>query len=165
LRWRAGRPFGRPREHRGGFREDLGFSVRSSYEANVARYLKWMVEVGALLRWEYEPERFWFCAEPPGFRPRCDGPKDLFPAQEFLRKRRLAGVVHGHRWYVPDFKLIEREDEPAYYWEVKGWFDDPSRVRLERMALYWPGVRVVLVDSAAYRILKQRARPVCPAWE
>lgn len=63
---------------RGGTRPDLGIYVRSSWEANYARYLKWLQGLGEIERWEYEPDTF-----------------------EFPVKR-------GSRFYTPDFKVFER---------------------------------------------------------
>lgn len=43
-----------------GFRDDLGFWVASSWEANYCRYLIFLQEKGQIKRWEYEPETFEF---------------------------------------------------------------------------------------------------------
>ena len=44
-----------------GKREDLNnLFVRSSWEANYARYLNWLVGLGEIKSWEYEPEEFEF---------------------------------------------------------------------------------------------------------
>jgi len=60
----------------GGKREDLeGLYVRSSWEANWARYLNWLTKQGMVESWEYEPETF-----------------------EFPIKR-------GSKFYTPDFKV------------------------------------------------------------
>ena len=45
---------------RGGIRKDLGIYVRSSWEANYARYLNFLKKSGAILRWEFEPTEFEF---------------------------------------------------------------------------------------------------------
>ena len=70
-----GRQSNRTIRRGGGKREDLGFYVRSGWEANYARYLKWLVSIRHIARWEYEPETF-----------------------EFPVKR-------GSRFYTPDFKI------------------------------------------------------------
>lgn len=60
-----------------GKRADLGgLFVRSSWEANYARYLNFLMDAGEILSWEYEPQTF-----------------------EFPVKR-------GNRFYTPDFKVI-----------------------------------------------------------
>lgn len=45
---------------KGGKRSDLGIYVRSKWEANFARYLKWMVEKEEIKSWRYEPMSFEF---------------------------------------------------------------------------------------------------------
>jgi hypothetical protein len=70
---------------RGGTRKDLGFYVRSSWEANYARYLNWLQKNGEILRWEYEPDEF-----------------------EFPIKR-------GTRFYIPDFKVFETSGAIVYH--------------------------------------------------
>ena len=69
---RPGRGGGRP-----GKREDLGGQFfRSSWEANYARWLNFLVRAGEVERWEYEPDEFWFPVE------------------------------RGTRSYIPDFKVV-----------------------------------------------------------
>ncbi len=63
-----------------GKRADLGdVYFRSSWEANYARYLNWLVGLGEIERWQYEPETFWFHA-----------------------------IKRGTRSYTPDFRVYER---------------------------------------------------------
>lgn len=63
-----------------GRRQDLGETFfRSSWEANYARYLNWLLEKGEIDRWEYEPETFWFLE-----------------------------IKRGVRSYKPDFKIFEK---------------------------------------------------------
>src|SRR3990172_2886201 len=54
--------FGLPKHGsaKGGTRTDLGFYVRSSWEANYARYLKWLQSNGEIIEWHYEPDTFNF---------------------------------------------------------------------------------------------------------
>jgi len=69
-----------------GKREDLGgLFVRSSWEANYARYLNWMKERGEIKDWQYEKETF------------------DFP------------VKRGTRFYTPDFKIWEKDDSIVYH--------------------------------------------------
>ena len=62
-----------------------GLYVRSSWEANYARYLNWLVELGEIHHWEYEPDTF-----------------------EFPVKR-------GSKFYTPDFKVWISEDRYEYH--------------------------------------------------
>ena len=74
-----------PNSH-GGRRDDLGgLYVRSSWEANYARYLSFLVSNGEILGWEYEPDTF-----------------------EFPVKR-------GNIAYTPDFKIINSDGSVEYH--------------------------------------------------
>lgn len=70
---------------KGGKRPDLGIYVRSRWEANFARYLKWMLERGEIKSWRYEPITF-----------------------EFPIKK-------GTRFYTPDFGVFENDNTVTYY--------------------------------------------------
>lgn len=118
----------------GGKRADLGFYVRSRMEANYCRYLQWLVARGAIQAWAYEPETF-----------------------EFV------GIKRGTRFYTPDFRVTECDGRILYH-EVKGWMDPKSATQLKRMAKYYPEVRIVVIDGAAYRALAQWRRLI-PHWE
>lgn len=70
----------------GGRRDDLGGQYfRSCWEANWARYLNWLIEQGAIARWEYEAETF------------------EFP------------VRRGSRFYTPDFKVWNSDNTIEYH--------------------------------------------------
>ena len=65
---------------RGGRRTDLsGLYVRSSWEANWARYLNWLKQNGEIDNWEYEVDTFSFDS-----------------------------IKRGTRSYTPDFKVYEK---------------------------------------------------------
>lgn len=70
---------------RGGTRDDIGLYVRSSWEANYARYLNWLQLHGEILSWEYEPRRF-------------DFPVD-----------------RGNRSYTPDFRVVTRDGSVEWH--------------------------------------------------
>lgn len=116
------------RHSKSGIRADLGIYVRSSWEANVARYLKWLKANGSIKDWEYEPDTFWF-----------------------------EGIKRGTRSYTPDFKITEN-DGAIVYWEVKGWMDQKSKTQLKRMKKYHPHVRIIVIDSACYNDFKKWKR-------
>jgi hypothetical protein len=65
-------------------RDDLGIYVRSSWEANYARYLNWLVERKQIAGWAFEAETF------------------EFP------------VHRGTRAYTPDFKVVELDGGHYY---------------------------------------------------
>ncbi len=125
-----------PKRSRGGTRDDLGFYVRSSWEANYARYLIWLEKTGNILRWAYEPKEF-----------------------EFTKIKR------GTRTYLPDFAIWEHDNEdPDYYVEVKGWMDAKSKTKLKRMAKYYPEIEVRIVGEKEYKAIA-KWKSLIPNWE
>ncbi|UOF90815.1 hypothetical protein LSG31_00585 [Fodinisporobacter ferrooxydans] len=111
----------RSRAH-SGFRDDIGMYVRSRWEANVARYLNFLKDQKKIYKWEYEPDTFWF-----------------------------EKIKRGTRSYTPDFKIWDTEDSDSYYWEVKGYMDQKSRTKLDRMKKYFPNVRIELICKKEYK--------------
>lgn len=119
-----------------GKREDLGgLYVRSAWEANYARYLNWLKEIGSIENWEYEADTFEF-----------------------------AEIKRGTRFYTPDFKVYEGDGRVVYH-EVKGWMDPASKTKLSRMARYYPEVRIVVIDADAYGAIKKEVRRFIANWE
>jgi hypothetical protein len=120
---------------RRGVREDLGIFVRSRWEANYARYLKWLEARGDIAAWEYEPLTF-----------------------------RFEGVSRGPYTYKPDFKVFETDGTVAFH-EVKGWMDSASRGKLKRFAKFYPAQKLVVIDQASYRSIARQVSSVIPNWE
>jgi hypothetical protein len=121
---------------RGGKREDLGgLFVRSSWEANYARYLNWLLSLGEIRAWEYEPDTF-----------------------EFTKIKR------GSRFYTPDFKVTTPDGYIEYH-EVKGWMDQESATKLKRMRKYYPAVVVHLIDKDVYSAIARKVKGFIPNWE
>lgn len=119
-----------------GKREDLGgLFVRSSWEANYARYLNWLIEQNEIAAWEYEPDTFWFHE-----------------------------IKRGTRSYTPDFKVINNDGTVEYH-EIKGWMDQKSRTALKRMAKYYPDVKLVVIDKDAYYALANDIKGFIQGWE
>lgn len=120
----------------GGRRADLGERYfRSSWEANYARYLNWLLIHGKILRWEYEPKTFVF---------------------EAIRR--------GTRAYTPDF-LVVFPDSRSEWHEVKGWMDQQSKTRLARMARYFPEEVVVVIGAAWFKWARRSVAHLIPNWE
>ena len=121
---------------RGGKREDLGgLYVRSSWEANYCRYLNWLVEIGQIVSWEFEPDTF-----------------------EFV------GIKRGTRFYTPDFKIVNSDGSIEYH-EVKGYMDAKSKTKLKRMKKYYPDVKLIVIDSDAYKALARDVKNFITNWE
>lgn len=108
---------------------------RSRWEANYARYLEWLKKWGHIEDWQHEPETFWF-----------------------------EGVKRGNVSYLPDFKVTEKNGNIVYH-EVKGWMDDGSKTKIKRMAKYHPHIKLLVIDSAAYRILARKMASIIQEWE
>ncbi len=120
-----------------GYREDLGkIFFRSRWEANYARYLNLLKSRGEIFAWEFEAETFWFIT-----------------------------IKRGVRSYCPDFKIWEKADSEPYYIEVKGWMDAKSKTKLDRMARYFPRIKIVLVDEKAYNSIKKNLGSIIPGGE
>lgn len=119
-----------------GRRPDLGgLYVRSRWEANYARYLNFLQRQGLVESWEYEPKTFYF-----------------------------ESIKRGTRSYTPDFKVVRKDG--TYEWhEVKGWMDDKSRVKLERMAKFFPLEKVIVIGPKWFASARSSIAPLIPNWE
>jgi hypothetical protein len=119
-----------------GRRPDLGgLYVRSRWEANYARYLNLAVKLGTLASWEYEAETFYF-----------------------------EKIKRGTRSYTPDFRLVFHDGRVEWH-EVKGWMDDKSRVRLERMARFYPAENVIVIGAPWFKANARRLAGLIAEWE
>ena len=107
---------------------------RSQWELNYARYLEMLKNLGEIKEWEHEPKTFWF-----------------------------EGVRRGTVSYLPDFRVTENNGSIAYH-EVKGWMDDKSKTKIRRMAKYHPDVKLVVIDSKAYKTLARQVKGVVDGW-
>jgi hypothetical protein len=92
------------------------FYMKSQMEANYAYLLDFLVKLGHLQSWEYEPTRFDFSSDPKS----------------------------PIRSYVPDFRLTFANGEVEYH-ETKGLNTVTSKRKFKLMAKYYPGVLLKLV--------------------
>lgn len=129
---------------RHGKRKDLGSKFfRSSYEANYARYLNWMLENKIkwdnevrLKKWTYEEDTFWFLK-----------------------------IKRGVRSFTPDFKLYFSDGSIVYH-EVKGWYDAKSKTKIKRMRIYHKKVKLILVDGKWFKAMTKKGNcRLIPNWE
>ncbi len=121
---------------KGGKRSDLNNRYfRSSWEANYARYLNYLISQKKIVRWEYEPDTFEF-----------------------------HGIKKGTRFYTPDFKVY-LSDSAYEYHEVKGWMDSKSITRHKRMSKHYPEIKVVILDKIWFRKNGAVLSALIPAWE
>lgn len=120
----------------GGKRIDLNnIYFRSKWEANYARYLNFLIKQNEIKGWEFEPNVF-----------------------EFKE------IKKGTRFYTPDFKVYKNNGDIEYH-EVKGWMDEKSQTKLNRMAKYYPDIKIDLINSKRYRILNKQLKNLIPDWE
>lgn len=108
---------------------------RSKWEANYARYLEFLKNNGDIKEWFHEPETFWF-----------------------------DGIKRGCVSYLPDFKVINNDFSIEYH-EVKGWMDDRSKTKLNRMRIYHPEIKLVLINSKVYKDLDKKISKIIDGWE
>jgi hypothetical protein len=87
-----------------------------------------------ILKWEHEPETFWF-----------------------------AGIKRGVCSYLPDFRVTTKSGAIEYH-EVKGWMDTKSKTKIARMAKYHPKVKLIIIDSARYKGIAKMGQKIVPGW-
>lgn len=120
-----------------GRRKDLGDTFfRSAWEANYARYLRFLMHHKLVYKWEHEPDTFWFNE-----------------------------IKRGIRSYLPDFKIWGPDHDGPYYVEVKGYMDSRSKTKLKRMKIYYPEVRVDVVGRREYTAISKRVSGLIRNWE
>jgi hypothetical protein len=120
-----------------GRREDIGdYYFRSSWEANYARYLNYLVAEGKIYKWEFESDTFWF---------------------ENIRR--------GIRSYTPDFKIWDTQESEPYYVEVKGYMDNKSKTKIKRFLKYYPHLTLKLVEKDFYRRIINQYSGKIEGWE
>lgn len=120
----------------GGTRPDLGIFVRSSWEANYARYLNLLKKMQVIEGWQYEPETFWF-----------------------------NGIRRGTLTYKPDFKIIYKSSREPEYVEIKGWETARDRTKWRRMKKYHPHIKLTVIRKKEYKNIKNRWASAIPEWE
>jgi len=122
--------------YRTGKRDDLGgLFVRSSWEANYARFLKWLKQHGEIINWEYEPDTFWF-----------------------------EGIKKGTYTYTPDFKITNKDGTVEYH-EIKGHWTSKGRTQVKRMKKYYPEITLKIIDGDVYKALVKDCKNLIPGWE
>lgn len=99
---------------------------RSSWEANYALYLDFLIKQKQIKSWQFEADTFWF-----------------------------EKIKRGVRSYKPDFKVTNLNDSTEYH-EVKGWMDAKSKTKIRRMAKYHPHIKLIVIDQEFYRDLKKK---------
>jgi len=100
--------------------------LRSGWEANYALYLDFLIKRKMIKSWEYE--------------------KDIFIFEK---------IKFGTRSYRPDFKIANNDGSFEYH-EVKGWMTKRSKTQLKRMKIYYPNIKLILIDRKPYGEIKAK---------
>jgi hypothetical protein len=108
---------------------------RSRWEANYARYLDALKEIGQISDWQHEPHSF------------------VFYTSE-------SGSVS----YWPDFLVLLPSGMTEYH-EVKGWMDDRSKASIANMKAEYPEEVLIIIDSKAYRRIAKAVAGDTEDWE
>jgi len=106
---------------------------RSKAEANYARYLEWLKQNNQIIDWKHEPHEFWF-----------------------------EQIKRGVRSYKPDFLVTENDNAKVWH-EVKGWLDPKSITKLNRMRIYYPQEKIVVIRQKD--VTNIRRKIVIEGWE
>jgi hypothetical protein len=108
---------------------------RSRWEFNYALYLQFLLDKGQIIKWEHEPEVFWF-----------------------------EGVRRGTVSYLPDFRVTLAGGTVEYH-EVKGWMDPRSKTKIRRMAKYHPKIVLRVIDSNWFGVNTPTLSKLISGWE
>lgn len=108
---------------------------RSSWEFNYALYLQYLKDNEQIKEWYYEPEIFYFKES----KNNCYA-------------------------YKPDFKIINN-DNSFYFVEIKGWMDSASKNKIENMKVFYPEIKLVVVDSEKFNKFKKEWHFKLKEWE
>lgn len=108
---------------------------RSRWEANYARYLEFLKVHGEIKEWDHECETFWF-----------------------------DGIKRGCMSYLPDFK-VTLPNEKVEFHEVKGWMDDRSKTKINRMRIYHPGVILRIISQKWFSSNNRKLKGLIQDWE
>lgn len=98
---------------------------RSSWEVVYAKYLEWLKQRKEILNWDYETKTFWF-----------------------------EKIKRGVRSYTPDFEVTNNNGSIEFH-EVKGWMDKKSKTKLSRMKIYYPKIKLILIDEPIFKEIKK----------
>ena len=109
--------------------------LRSSWEANYARFLKFLKENGEIQNWEFEPQTFSF--------------------QE---------NVKGINSYTPDFKIYNN-DGSHHWIEIKGIMDEESQIKLDLFNKFYPKEKIEVIMEDWFRKNSPIYRKIIPFWE
>jgi len=112
---------------------------RSTWEANVGRWLEYQKRHNYIVDWMHEPKEFWF-----------------------------PGIKRGCVSYKPDYWVLNAVPEEVcdHHWiEVKGWMDSKSKTKIKRFAKYFPYEHLVILDKAWFKKNNAKLKLIIKDWE
>lgn len=85
---------------------------------------------------------------------------------EYEPERFYFPVKRGNKSYLPDFK-VWYPDGSYEWWEVKGYMDNDSKIKLRRFALHHTeeSLKLKLIDRPAYMKIKAEFEGELEGWE
>lgn len=89
--------------------------------------------------------------------------KDIYK-WEYESERFEFPVKRGIRSYTPDFKVWDNNGD-IYYYEIKGQMDISSEIKFRRMNIYYPYIRIILIERKQYRVIAKKYRYLIDEWE
>jgi hypothetical protein len=101
---------------------------------NYARYLEFLKSINNIRDWDYETTTFWF-----------------------------EKIKRGVRSYKPDFQVTLLDGTTEFH-EVKGWMDARSQTKINRMRIYYPNIKLIIIDQKCYKSISECSRLIA-GWE
>jgi hypothetical protein len=119
-----------------GKRADLDeLYVRSRWEANYARYLNLLIKTGSIVKWEYEPETFWF------------------------------PIKRGTRHYTPDFRVWTSGDYQWHEVKGYMDKVSKTKLNRFRIYHPDENARLQLITKTEMAEIAKKVGPLIPEWE
>lgn len=66
--------------------------------------------------------------------------------------------------YLPDFRVTKNNGTKEYH-EVKGWYDPKSKTKINRMRIYFPEVKLLLIDVKWFKENGSKLCKIIQNWE
>jgi len=76
----------------------------------------------------------------------------------------FTSIKRGSRFYTPDFKITNLDGSVEYH-EVKGYMDQRSKTKLDRMHRHYPRIKVMLLEKPFFKSLNSQMRGLIHGWE
>lgn len=73
------------------------------------------------------------------------------------------GIKRGCMSYLPDFRVTYKNK--IEFHEVKGWMDDRSKTKINRMRIYHPDIVLRVIDGSWFKSQNRKLSRIIPEWE